>query len=112
MTSTTGIAKLAEEDKKLISKVYNNNHFNHQGNGFYFNHTIADTADYLTLEQAKLLLYYVSQYGKEVLENFCYECRPVYWEGKTYYVPCGNIYGKFPNSGFVGEIREDGSTGT
>jgi hypothetical protein len=112
MADSTLVKKLAEEDKKLISKIYNNNHFNHQGNGFYFNHTVADTPDYLTLKQARLLLYYVSRLGKEVLEGFSYECRAIYWEGKTYFVPTGNLLGTFPDTKNYGMICADGGTCT
>jgi hypothetical protein len=105
-------AVLSKEDKKIIVKALENDHFNFQGSTYFFSHTVAEAQDYLSLEQAKLLLYYVSKYGKDFLENFHYKCRPIYWQGYTYYVPDGTIEGTFPNGGFYGAILSDGSTAT
>jgi hypothetical protein len=105
-------AVLSKEDKKIIVKVSENDHFDFHGSIYFFYHTVAETQDYLSLEQAKLLLYYVSKYGKDFLEKFHYKCRPIYWQGCTYHVPDGTIEGTFPNSGFYGSISPDGSTAT
>lgn len=103
---------LSEDDRELINAVDLNNHFNHQGNGYYFNHSVWDTRDYLSLPQMQRLFDLVFKYGTGFLRNWHYVTRPIYWQRDTYYVPTGEIQGTFPDSGCYGAIYLDGRPGT